>query len=139
MRLGSAGSAMRLSGVLPYQVVMLSLEMERQNASCGSDRLIQRSMRANKPSLTRRLMAEVNFAAIRCQARNSRTITFATGGQTSTGSVAGPFGNNSAGALLSTTLTKTTPAISENTAPSSVMKVRGGPLFLSGGTAISTT
>ena len=47
---GIAGSAMRLSAVLPYQVVTLSLEIERQNVSCGSETLIQRSIRANRPS-----------------------------------------------------------------------------------------
>ena len=47
---GSVGSAIRLSGVLPYHAVTLSLEIERQNVSAGSDTLIQRSMRANRPS-----------------------------------------------------------------------------------------
>ena len=40
---GSTGSAMRLSAVRPYQVVMLSLEIERQNVSLGSVSLVQRS------------------------------------------------------------------------------------------------
>ncbi|MNY62293.1 hypothetical protein D3C86_1990860 [compost metagenome] len=42
---------MRLSAVLPYQVVTLLFEMERQNTSLASARLVQRSMRANKPSM----------------------------------------------------------------------------------------
>ena len=42
---------MRLLDVLPYQVVMLSLEMERQKTSVASSVFIQRSMRANSPSM----------------------------------------------------------------------------------------
>ncbi len=51
MRVGSAGSAMRLLSVFPYQVVMLSLEIERQNTSVGSAVLVQRSMRAKSPAI----------------------------------------------------------------------------------------
>src|SRR3990172_1443974 len=48
---GFSGSAMRLSAVLPYHVVMLSLEIERQKTSEASRVLVQRSMRANRPSI----------------------------------------------------------------------------------------
>ena len=51
MRPGLAGSEMRLSGVLPYQVVTLSLEMERQKTSVASPVFVQRSMRAKSPSI----------------------------------------------------------------------------------------
>lgn len=44
-------AAKRLSSVLPYQVVMLSLDMERQKLSFGSARLVQRSTRAKSPSM----------------------------------------------------------------------------------------
>ena len=47
IREGSAGSAMRLSLVLPYQVVTLSLVIDRQNMSVGSAMLVKRSMRAD--------------------------------------------------------------------------------------------
>ena len=43
-------AAMRLSAVLPYQVVTLSLEIERQKLSWRLASLVQRSMRAKSPS-----------------------------------------------------------------------------------------
>src|SRR5262245_5564438 len=56
MRLPSAGSATRLSADLPYQVVMLSLEIERQKTSDKSPVFVQRSMRAKSPSVRGRYL-----------------------------------------------------------------------------------